>query len=144
MEPTDVVLSFTAKMNQWEYGMYLLSRLANQQVLNHAEDIAAVPDMSYDDFKNGYYDIFERHCTTRERKYGGEPTSWSKQGRYVGVTKESVCSVDEVSDSRVEVVVEGGEFPDNKFLFVLLRKGDQWLIDSAKWGDYDDWDTHYL
>jgi len=142
--PLEVVLSFIEEMNDWEHRMYLVSRVESGGVLNHESDKALLPKSSAADFREKYYDVFNGYCTKRDRKYGGQPNSWSRHGQYIGASRESVVSINDISSNRVEVIIKGGQFPDNRFMFVLLKKGGEWKIDSAKSGDEDEWEVHYL
>lgn len=142
--PLEVVLGFIEEMNDWEHKMYLVSRIKEGRIINHESDKAILPKESYSEFVKKYYDVFNKYCTTRERKYGGHPYSWARHGQYQGATRETVETVNEVKPNRVEVIIKGGQLPDNKFMFVVLKKAGEWKIDSAKSGNEDEWDIHYL
>lgn len=142
--PLDVVLAFIEEMNDWEHKMYLVSRVESGGILNHETDKALLPKESAAEFKEKYYDVFNKYCTKRSRKYGGHPYSWSRHGQYIGVSKENEQSVKEINSNRVEIIIKGGQFPDNKFMFVVLKKAGEWRIDSAKSGDEIEWDVHYF
>jgi len=144
MEPLEVVLSFIEEMNGWEHKMYLVDRVESGGILNHQSDKELLPEATAEEFKEKYYEVFNKYCTKKERKYGGFPGSWSRNGQYQGANRDSVVSVNAINKGRTEVVVKGGLFPDNHYLFVVLYKDKKWLIDSAKTGSNEQWDTHYL
>jgi len=143
-EPLEVVLSFVEEMNDWEHKMYLVDRVESGGVLNHQADQSLLPNVSAEEFKKEYYVVFNKHCTEKQRKYGGFPSGWSRHGQYQGATKDTVVSINEVNNKRAEVIIKGGLFPENYFLFVVLYKGGAWLIDSAKTCESGHWDVHYL
>ncbi len=142
--PLEVVLGFIEDMNDWEHKMYLVSRVEEGREINHERDKALIPIESYSEFMNKYYDVFTKYCTARKRKYGGQPSSWARNGQYQGATRETVEAVNEINSSRVEVIIKGGQFPDNKFMFVVLNISGEWKIDSAKSSSENEWDNHYL
>ncbi|MBI1424059.1 MAG: hypothetical protein GC149_11375 [Gammaproteobacteria bacterium] len=142
--PLEIVLAFIAEMNDWEHKMYLVSRVKEGRIINHESDKAILPKESYSEFMKKYYDVFNKYCTKRERKYGGHPNSWTRHGQYQGASKETVQSVNEVNPNRAEVIIKGGQFPESKFMFVVFKKGGEWRIDSAKTGNEGEWDDHYL
>lgn len=144
MDAVEVVLSFVSEMNDWEHTMYLMHRRIQGKVVNHALDEKLVPDVPIAEFEKKYYEIFGKYCTNRKRSYGGQPTGYSRNGQYQGCISETVESVRNMSSNRIEVVIKGGLFPDNRFLFVVLKKNGQWKIDSAKCGMQNQWDTHHL
>ena len=143
-EAIAVVLSFIQQMNDWEHKRYLLSRLASGQPLNHASDRAIVPDMPVEIFHQEYFRIFEAHCTTRKRVHGGNAGSWARNGKYAGASSQTIESVEETKPGRIEVVLRGGQFHGNRFLFVVLKTAAGWRIDSAKHGQPGHWRIHYL
>ena len=140
-----VVCQFTSEMNAWENRMYYRSRIENDEFVSDSA-AEALAGTTYEGVLGEYHPIFAKHCTSRTRKYGGAPNGWSKGGSYAGIEPSTILSAERVKPSRIEVVAAGGLFPDSQFLFVLHRKGDAWLIDSAKWraGDSGEWDTHHL
>ena len=142
--PLDVVLGFIEEMNDWELKMYLVSRVKEGRIINHESDKAILPKESYSEFMEKYYDVFDKYCTKRERKYGVHPNSWARHGQYQGASRDTVQSVNEANPNRVEVIIGGGQFPESKFMFVVLKKGGEWRIDSAKTGNEGEWDVHYL
>lgn len=142
---TTVVLSFTHEMNIWETRMYYKSRIENGEFVSETNTKLVIA-ASYEDIKNEYYDVFNRHCTQRKRTYGGFPSGWSKGGQYAGIDKDAVLEVKISNPSQAEVIVKGGQFPENRFKFVLFKKYDEWKIDNAFWNDseFGKWERHHL
>jgi hypothetical protein len=140
-----VVLAFTREMNAWETRMFLKDRIHNGQFVPE-RDAQRVADASYEEIRNEYFAIFQRHCTRRERTYGGFPSGWSKGGQYAGVQRETVLGAALVGPRRAELIAKGGLFPNNSFKFVLFRTPDGWRIDNAFWSGPgpDAWERHHL
>ncbi len=142
---TTVVLSFIYEMNIWEMRMYYKSRIENGEFVSE-RNAKLVIAASYEDIENEYYDVFNRHCTQRKRTYSGFPGGWSKGGQYVGIDKGAVLEVNISKPSQAEVIVKGGQFPDNRYKFVLFKKRDGWKIDNAFWSGSASgkWERHHL
>lgn len=142
----DVVIAFATEMNTWERRMNARSRMANGDLVRDKLLAEAVASLSYDEVFNEYHFVFQKYCTQRERTHAGLPTSWSRDGKYKGTSHDTVFRSDLESPDRACVYVRGGDFPDNRFKFVLFRKGDGWRIDNAYSGSSDDgpWERHSL
>ncbi len=74
----NVVLQFTTAMNDWEYKMYILSRIESNQSVSE-EKIKIVGSNTRELLDKYYYEILSKFCTNKERKLGGHPTNYCKQ-----------------------------------------------------------------
>ena len=145
-EVINIVISYAEEMNEWEHKMYLLSRKEYGEVINHEEDRKIIPKVTLKEYEKIYYEIFEKYCTSKKRVYGGFPSSFERHGQYRGINKKSIVSSNIINKKRIEVIANGGVYPGNKFLFVLMFKNNEWKIDSAKTQleEGDEWSLHHL
>ncbi len=140
-----VVLSFVSRMNDWETRRFYRSRVDHGFEFPAKRDSRLAGDLSAEELDAQYYVLFEQHCIKRKRGYGGFPSSYSAGGKYVGISRETVTEANRSGPGRIEVVCTGGQFPDQQYKFVLLKKGDKWLIDNVLTGSVgDDWMRAYL
>ena len=141
-DAASVVVAFTTEMNAWERRMNARSRLENGQFVRDAALSAAVAGLPYDGVMNEYYTVFQKHCTDRKRIQGGHPHSWSPDGTYAGASREAVYRCELAGRARAHVFIRAGQFPDQRFQFVLFLKAGGWRIDNAFSGSSDDgpWD----
>jgi hypothetical protein len=134
----ELVLAFAAEMNTWERRISARSRLENGNFVRDTRLAEAVASLPYDAVLSEYYPIFKKYCTGRERTHGGFPSSWSREGTYRGASRDAVFRSEFEHPDRACVYMRAGQFPDNRFKFVLFRKREGWRIDNAYWGRSDD------
>ena len=139
----NVVLEFVKAMNDWEMKMNVVSRIENDQYIrdNGRALVGSNTRVTLDSY---YYETLKKYCTIKERKYGGHPTSGGKPPRYVGVEEETIQSVNQLNKNRIEVVVKSSYFGGKLYMFVVLRKGGEWRIDSLKRYGIEKWEIDYL
>jgi hypothetical protein len=140
---TAVVLAFGERMNAWDNGMYYRTRFEQGKFIQE-ENARWIGDRSAEDLKLEYHAIISEYCTTRERKYGGQPTSWAKGGRYAGIARGGITEGKLVAPDRIELVAKCGLLPRQQYKFVLFRKRALWLIDNIFAGMGGEWDRAYL
>ena len=140
-----VVLTYTEKMNIWETKRFYRSRVEVGYEFTAEKDLELAGSQTIEELNLEFQRIFNQFCTQKERKYSGEPTSWTKGGQYHGVTKDTVIDVNDINSNKVEVIVQGDALPGQKFKFVLIKQKEQWLIDHLfdAIGD-DNWSRAYL
>jgi len=126
-----VVRHYCAAMNEWEVRRYYRGRVDAGQFVRQG-DQHLVPGESVDQLNAQYAAIFARFVVPRSRAHSGSPTSYGPKGRFDGVPECSLTSRS-VSRNRIEVVGQGGLFPDHLHKFVVLRTANGWRIDSVKW-----------
>jgi hypothetical protein len=135
-----LVCEFAQEMNSWESAFHTAWKEVFSEYVHGAPDeVMAIHQAKMDAvqsaFQLKYKEIFERYCTQRKRVYGGpeSPRSARFPTKYAGVNEASFISTELPTKSRAEVTFQtNGQPVDYQFLFVLLRKGDKWLVDAYK------------
>lgn len=143
----DAVVGYCQAINQWERIRYILGRIENGQFTS-ASDRESVAGLTLQSHSEAHEKIFERFIVPRERKYGstpGEPNSWSKEGSYYEVDRDTIRAVQFLAKDRAEIVADWGfELPGGTTKFVLKRTNGTWLIDNLKIAVDDDWEVAHL
>jgi hypothetical protein len=129
-EATAVVLSFAKTMNDWETRRYYRSRVEDGYEFTAAKDAELAGPLSVNELEAEYLVLFEKHCTARKRSYSGFPSSWSKGGKYVGISESAIIQVNQPKPGRIEVICKGGQF-DRYYKFILFKRSNKWLIDNV-------------
>ncbi len=115
----NMVLEYASKMNE------LQNRFMK---LEHEE-----PDVNhFPAYKKEYSALFEKYCTNRKRAYGGHGDSFGFPAQYDKIEEATEKSVELKHKSRAEVYFKTQNFFQSEYLFVVLRKNDEWKIDSYK------------
>jgi hypothetical protein len=143
--PTDLVLQFVKRVNEWETRMYYRSRLDRGRFVSESNQ-KLVEGISAGELNKEYHGIIERYCTKRERKYGGHPYSYSKGGKFRDITRETIVEQTEIKPGRIEMVAKGGLFADQYYKFVLFKKKEGWFLDNilSRIGDNGEWYRAYF
>ena len=95
-----------------------------------AEAARHVPNLDWSKAKADYDKAFAPYCTAKKRVYSsshgvGAPPKYEPQENLTGVT---------VNGRRAELttIQRKGRLGRYECLYVMLKKGDRWLIDSKK------------
>lgn len=137
-----IVLDFTSEMNAWEQQCHYRKRYEHGYEFTKEKDLRLGGDKPLENLLKEYYPIFEKYCTQRERKYGGQPYSFGN--RYMGIDEESILEVNIVNPKTIEVICQEKGRRDTKYKFVLFKRSEEWLIDNAYWEDNNKWERHHL
>jgi hypothetical protein len=136
-------------MNEWEKIYTILRRIAEGSFVSDS-DRKAVADVTVESHLAQHADIFARFIVPRDRKYGakpGEPTSWSQNGSFFDLSRDTIRSVCFPRRGRSEVITGWGHMlPGGQTMFVLKYRNRRWLIDSIKtrMTENDGWETEQL
>lgn len=139
----NIVLDFTKQMNGWEEKAYIFSRIENQQFVSE-EKKKLVEGQTEESLNSLYYSILETFCTRKKRTYGGHPYLFGKPTKYSGIIDEKILEINQVKNSRIEVIAESNYFRKTIYLFVLLKTKDGWKIDSLKSKFGEKWENALL
>lgn len=130
-KPESVLLAFFDEMNGWEIESFPLIKQIPRGA--SAEEVSAV----YAPIAERLDRIFEKFCTPKKRK----------QGRQNAVAVGSPPDYDSQTQTVVETIYESPrrafvETIDRKrfgkkYRYVLLKKGERWLIDGKKYFTFD-------
>lgn len=125
--PLQTLYKFMAAMNQWEREAHQESqrilREGGSWAIKNQKDLEAM------------HKIFAQYCTPKDRPLGRQG-SFSHPPEYDPET-EQVLEIVEESKRRVVIFTQEGSGFQHKNRYVLLRKGDKWLIDNKQWLDLD-------
>jgi NTF2 fold immunity protein len=121
-----LVMNFTTEMNEWELSY---SKIWKEIIGKDQVEQAPV----HSEYSERYREVFERYCTSRERKYGG-PTGPKSAGFPTKYDKIDIDSIFEftVKKSRIEAVFTATNISYKRFMFVFTRQNGEWRIDSYK------------
>lgn len=122
MEAVDVLRAFWAAMYKWERRAWRLCRPSKATG-------AAVLDTTPLETERAA--IVTKFCTPKRRAYSegfscGDPTKYDP-------TTEDVLEVVAESPRRVVVHTQQRAGSEDRRRYVLLRRGDHWLLDSWQW-----------
>ena len=137
------VLQFTSQMNDWGEKMYIYMSLDDDEDFSDSE-LKLIENLSLEDLNEMYYKTLNKYCTSKDRKYGGKPDSSSSTPKYAGINEETILDVKQVKNNRIELIANSKNIFDTKYMFVLLKKGDEWLIDSLKYEGLKSWTNDFL
>lgn len=145
-EVIKVVMCFTERMNIWETKMYYHNRIANGQFVKE-EHFNKFKGLNKDELYEEYRDIVRNTCTVNGRVEGGNPlsASFGKPPAYDGIKEASITKVTLVKSNQIEVVVKGGNLPDQHTKFVLKNENNFYRIEKiSKSINGLRWITEYL
>jgi hypothetical protein len=125
-DPAQVVRRFITDMHQWES-----QTLSAYEMAKKSEQYEAFWDMG----REALGKVFSRWCTPKERKYG-RLGSFSDPPEYQP-EHEAILETILESSRRASVHTQRTTGFGHKRKYVLLKKGDRWLIDSVKWQTHD-------
>lgn len=89
-------------------------------------------DSYFNEFAYYYHPLLADFCTDKKRVYGGGAHSYGCPAKFHGVENAARQSAELKTSSRAEVAFQTSDDADQDFLFVLLKKGGVWRIDSYK------------
>ena len=101
----------------------------------------------FDEFSKLIAPLFDTYCTDKKRVYGGkEHRSIGFPSKYDGIENSVATSIEFKNKNRVEIYFRTETKFKDEYLFVLLRKADEWKIDSYKGRRYgkEKWDNQIL
>jgi hypothetical protein len=132
ISPVEVLRGFMKAMNKWEresWKIYTESKIKNRDLVVQQQR-----------FQESQERIFAKYCTPKKRLVAGRFGSFQNPPEYDPET-ENILNVDVVSKRRVIIYTQQGTGFRNKCRYVLLRKGNRWLIDNKKifLGPYNKW-----
>lgn len=147
-------LNFATEMNTWEEEFREAWQAHGDTYIHGApEEIMAqyraADDAMHEKYLARYSEIFYRYCTDKERKYGGPhgPKSAGFPTKYNGINADTTCDVEQKNKNRIEVTwdIKNTILP-KKLLFVVLKRNQQWRIDSYKYlsQSNEKWDNGIL
>ena len=127
------VLEFCSKMNELE-----------REIVEKAE---SNPGKDYfPEYRNRYLPIFEEYCSDKKRVYAGKADSYGEPTQYDGIENSIEQNTELKTKSRAEVYFKTQNSFDAEYLFVVLRKNNEWRVDSFKlrWFGNEKWDSGIL
>jgi hypothetical protein len=87
----------------------------------------------FEEFRKLYIPIFEKYCTDKKRTYGGpDNISFGFPVKFNGIENSIEINVTIKNKNRAEVYFKTSTSFDDEYLFVVLRKTDEWKIDGYK------------
>ena len=119
----NVLRGFIEAMNEWERDCWKEYTESDMKRID--------PLIQHKAFQQRQDKIFARFCTPKKRLIVGRFGSFQNPPEY-DPQMEKILRVDEVSGRRVIIYTQQGTGFRNKCRYVLLRKGNQWLIDNKK------------
>lgn len=125
--PVQVLRAFMTAMNEWERNSYQ----EFEKVRNGDGDWISERQHRL----QGINEIFAQYCTPKDRPLGRQG-SFGHPPEYDPET-EQVLEIVEESKRRVVIYTQEGTRFRNKCRYVLLCKGDKWLLDSKQWQDVE-------
>ncbi|MDR1460144.1 MAG: RhsIA family immunity protein [Campylobacteraceae bacterium] len=128
-----LVKNFIKEMNGWE----LFCNEIDKSDLHYLE----IDKKQKEYVKN----IFDKYCTQKDRKYGRPNCiSYGVDGTFIYNETEKIIKIEQANKNRMLVYTQN---EDDKFMYIILKKNNNWLIDSKKvYGRKvnDKWDNTYL
>ena len=119
--------AFFEAMNGWEKKCW---RNRRKQEVDEAEQSEAVAK------------IFAEHCTPKPRKYGRPSVMFLQSPpTYNQPKKVNILTIEQPSRRRIVMCTD--EWPLSRYQFVLIKRGDRWLVDHKKIF-LDGWTKDYL
>jgi len=101
----------------------------------------------FDEFSKLLSPLIDIYCTDKRRVYGGKNGySFGFPVQYNGIENPVETSVEIKNKNRAEVYIKTDTNFKDEYLFVLLRKKDEWKIDNYKGRRYGNtkWDNKIL
>ena len=118
MTPRDVLVAFFTEMCEWERAVVQADKAARR---SHQ-------DIDCDLWRQRRKAIVTRYCTARKRAYS-EPLAYGEPPQYDPAT-EDVTEVVQETPRRVVAYTQQRAGWKCKRRFVVVKKGDRWLVDS--------------
>lgn len=101
----------------------------------------------FEEFSKLVTPLFDAYCTDKQRVYGGKnPGTFGFPQKFNGIETPVDTSVAFKNKNRAEVYFKTETKFKDEYLFVMLRKANQWRIDSYKGRRYgsEKWDNKIL
>ena len=101
----------------------------------------------FDEFTKLLAPLFDKYVTEKKRVYGGSVRrSFGFPSKFNGIENPIETNVELKNKNRAEVYFKTETKFKDEYLFVLLRKSDEWRIDSYKGRRYgnEKWDNQIL
>ena len=101
----------------------------------------------FDEFSKLVAPLFDKYVTEKKRVYGGRvQRSFGFPSQFNGIENPIETSVELKNKNRAEVYFKTETKFKDEYLFVLLRKSNEWRIDSYKGRRYggEKWDNKIL
>ena len=129
MNARDTLIAFMSDMNEWE-NKYRTAFMADHSV-------------NKEPYLQELNEIFEKWCTTKERKNGRQTSmkvSFPPDYDPVGdeVTDEAVMK------NKAYFIVQKHTGLENKYRYTLHYKNNEWRVDKKEWFDDVKWKQAYL
>ena len=124
--PAEVVRRFIADMHEWES-----QTLAAYETAKKSGQV----EPFWESTRQTLEQVFSRWCTPKERK-AGRLGSFSNPPEYQP-DHEVILETDIESSRRASVHTQQGTGFKQKRKYILLKKGDRWIIDSVKWQTHE-------
>jgi hypothetical protein len=149
------VREFTVKRNTCETSCFEASQAAKaaQPKFDNREDrfawLKENPQTNwFDEFRKLLDPLYVAYVTDKKRVYGGTGGhSFGFPPKFTGMESPLESKVELKNKNRAEVYFRVESRFDNEYLFVVLRKADEWKIDSYKsrrFGKDEKWDNKIL
>lgn len=128
-----MVLEYATQMNELELKYNELSE--KNRSINY-----------FPSYKKEYFPIFEKYCTNKKRVYGGQGDSYGFPATYDGIENSVESHVEIKTKSRAEVYFKTKNNFKAEYLFVVLRKSNEWKIDNVKykWYEKEKWEPKIM
>lgn len=111
-DPLQVVLNFAAAYTQWERDMHAAKDLQNPELQERRRQ------------------ILNHYCTQKKRSYVDGIAGYRRPPVYLRVTQENIDHVEPATATRTHV--DTIQFESCAYRFVVLKKQNEWRIDSLK------------
>jgi hypothetical protein len=101
----------------------------------------------FDEFRKLLEPLYETYVTNKQRVYGGpKGYSFGFPPKFDGIENPVEANVELKNKNRAEVYFKTETDFEDEYLFVMLRKADEWKIDSYKVRMYGEekWDNKIL
>ena len=125
IEIKKIILNFLTEMNEWEKQCNII---ANNSDLTFEEKFLKKKEI--------LKKIFNEVCTKKDRK-NGKPNTIAygdEEHFHYDLSKESITEIveDEKNSRKILVHTFRDDPMDEKFIYVVVKKKDKWLLDSKK------------
>ena len=137
-EPQSTLRAFMEAMNRWETDAF--SRLGRDNRPDDSELASAIQS----EVESQLNEIFARYCTPKTRKQGRQNCLAMRSPPDYDPVRETVAEVVEKSARRVEIFTKTTRPFGHEMCYVLLKRGDRWLLDSRKIKYTDGWENYSL
>ena len=147
---TQRVLSFSQSWNEIEnnlYAKYQAEEEALRKAVPETEFHYAERTDWFALFNEQISPLFDGFCTDKPRVYGGKVrNSFGFPSKFNGCDHPLELLVNLKHKSRAEIYVKTNTHVEDEYLFIVLKKADEWRIDSYKNRRYgnEKWSTQIL